>query len=160
MFQRIKKSIASGLSFGLGSGIITTLGLIVGLHSGTHSKPVIIGAILTIAIADSFSDSLGIHIAKESEPGFSPYEVWGASLSALGAKFVFALTFLLPIIFLPLFWAIVVSIGWGFFLLGLFSFYLAKQQKRNPWPIIGEHLMIASLVLIITHFIGDFIDKF
>jgi len=56
-----------GFSFGLTSGIITTLGLMVGLNAGTHSKLVVIGGILTIAIADAFSDALAIHISEESE---------------------------------------------------------------------------------------------
>jgi len=55
------------MSFGLTSGIITTLGLIVGLHSGTHSKLAVIGGILTIAMADALSDALGIHVSEESE---------------------------------------------------------------------------------------------
>lgn len=39
----MKHSLKVGFSFGVTSGIITTLGLMVGLHSGTHSKVVIIG---------------------------------------------------------------------------------------------------------------------
>lgn len=61
-----KKNINSGFSFGLTSGIITTLGLLIGL-SGTENKIIIITGILTIAIADAFSDALGVHISKESE---------------------------------------------------------------------------------------------
>jgi len=49
----LRHSVETGLSFGLTSGIITTLGLMVGLHSGTHSRLVVIGGILTIAIADA-----------------------------------------------------------------------------------------------------------
>ena len=48
-------------------GVITTLGLIVGLHSGTHSRAIVIGGILTIAIADAMSDALGIHVSEESK---------------------------------------------------------------------------------------------
>jgi vacuolar iron transporter family protein len=54
-----------GLSFGLTSGVITTLGLIVGLHAGTHSRAAVLGGIFTIAIADSLFDALGIHLAEE-----------------------------------------------------------------------------------------------
>jgi len=39
----MKQTLKTGLSFGLTSGTITTLGLMVGLHSGTGSKLVIIG---------------------------------------------------------------------------------------------------------------------
>ena len=52
----IKKSLKIGLSFGLTSGVITTLGLLVGLNSSTHSKMVVLGGILVIAIADALSD--------------------------------------------------------------------------------------------------------
>ncbi|RKZ33287.1 hypothetical protein DRQ27_00575 [bacterium] len=34
----MRHSLKTGLSFGLTSGIITTIGLMVGLNSGTHSK--------------------------------------------------------------------------------------------------------------------------
>ena len=57
----MKDSLRTGISFGLTSAVITTLGLMVGLHSGTHSKIVVFAGILTIAIADAFSDALGSH---------------------------------------------------------------------------------------------------
>ncbi|MDI6733408.1 MAG: hypothetical protein QME51_05200, partial [Planctomycetota bacterium] len=57
-------SIKTGFSFGSTSGVITTLGLMVGLHSGTHSKFAVLGGIVTIAVADAFSDALGIHISE------------------------------------------------------------------------------------------------
>jgi len=68
-------SIKTGFSFGLTSGIITTLGLIIGLHAGTHSRLVVMGGILTIATADAFSDALGIHISEESETKHSNKEI-------------------------------------------------------------------------------------
>jgi amino acid transporter len=46
----MKHQLKTGLSFGLTSAIITTLGLMIGLISGTESKIVVIGGILTIAI--------------------------------------------------------------------------------------------------------------
>ena len=72
----LKHSIKIGFSFGLTSGIITTLGLMVGLHYGTGSKLVVLGGILTIAIADAFSDALGIHMAEESENIHSSKEIY------------------------------------------------------------------------------------
>jgi len=49
----MKHQLKTGVSFGLTSGIITTLGLMVGLHSGTQSRIAVVGGILTIAIADA-----------------------------------------------------------------------------------------------------------
>ena len=39
----VKKEINSGFSFGLTSGVITTIGLMIGLYSGTNSKLAVIG---------------------------------------------------------------------------------------------------------------------
>ena len=38
----MRTSLKIGFSFGLTSGVITTLGLMVGLHAGTHSKSVVL----------------------------------------------------------------------------------------------------------------------
>ncbi len=105
----MKHSLKVGLSFGLTSGIITTIGLMVGLHSGTHSKLAVIGGILTIAIADAFSDALGIHIAKEFESKHSAREIWEATLSTLFFKFAFSLTFIIPVLIFDPSTAVLVS---------------------------------------------------
>ncbi|MGR3219327.1 MAG: hypothetical protein ACUZ8H_05855 [Candidatus Anammoxibacter sp.] len=73
--SKIREAVETGINFGLTSGVITTLGLMVGLHSGTKSTIAIIGGIITIAIADSLSDALGIHIAKETEGETTKKEV-------------------------------------------------------------------------------------
>ena len=51
-------SFKIGFGFGLASGVITTLGLMIGLFASTHSRVVVLGGILTIAIADSCSDAV------------------------------------------------------------------------------------------------------
>lgn len=50
-------SLKTGLSFGLTSAIITPLGLMVGLHSFSGSKTIVLRGILTSAIADACSDA-------------------------------------------------------------------------------------------------------
>lgn len=153
----MKVSMRKGIGFGLTSGIITTLGLIVGLHSGTHSKPVVIGGILVIAVADALSDSMAMHISEESEAAHSVKEVWESAISTFFSKLIFALTFLIPILVLDLHSAILVSIGWGLFLITLFSIYTAKQTKVKIYKVILEHLIIAIAVILATHYIGDLI---
>lgn len=151
----IKHSIKIGFSFGLTSGIITTLGLMVGLHSGTGSKLVVLGGILTIAIADAFSDALGIHIAEESENVHTPKEVWESTISTFFSKFLFALMFIIPILLFELSTAILVSVIWGLSVLSLISFSMAREQGKSPWKVVAEHLIIALVVVAITHYVGD-----
>ena len=154
-----KHSIKIGFSFGLTSGIITTLGLMVGLHSGTGSKLVVLGGILTIAIADAFSDALGIHISEESENVHSTREIWESTFSTFLAKFVFALTFIIPILLFKLSTAVVVSIIWGLSILAVVSYGMAREQGEKPWKVVAEHLIIALVVIVITHYVGHWVSS-
>jgi len=153
-----KHSIKTGLSFGLTSAIITTLGLMVGLHSGTKSKLVVISGILIIAIADAFSDALGIHISEESENKHSTKEIWESTIATFLTKFIFASTFIIPLLLFTLNTAIVVSVLYGLILLSLFSLYMAKEQGERPWKVIGEHMVIAVVVVLLTHYVGEWIS--
>src|SRR4030042_10407 len=153
----MKDSIQTGFSFGLTSGIITTLGLMVGLQSGTHSQLAVIGGILTIAVADAFSDALGIHIAEESENKHSSKEIWLATLATFFTKLVFALTFIIPVLIFDLPLAVLVSAIWGTILLAIFSLKMAESEKTNRWLVVGEHLLVALIVVIIAHYLGDWV---
>lgn len=156
--MKLKHSLKIGLSFGLTSGIITTLGLIVGLHSGTHSKIVILGGILTIAIADAFSDALGIHVSEESESKHTTRELWESTISTFLSKFVFALMFIVPVLLFELTTAIIISVILGLLILGILSFSLAGEQGAERWRVVGEHLIIAFAVILITHYVGDWVS--
>lgn len=155
----LKHSIKVGFSFGLTSGIITTLGLMVGLNSSTHSQLVVIGGILTIAIADAFSDALGIHVSEESENKHTTQEIWEATISTFLAKFLFALTFIVPVLLFNLATAVIVSAVWGLSVLSLLSFNIAREQNENPLKVVSEHLIIALVVVALTHFVGGWISS-
>jgi VIT1/CCC1 family predicted Fe2+/Mn2+ transporter len=156
---KMRHPLKTGFSFGLTSGVITTLGLMVGLHSGTHSELAVLGGILTIAIADAFSDALGIHISEESENRHTSKEIWESTIYTFLFKFVFALTFVIPVLLLRLSTAIIVGAIWGLFLLGLISFLIAREQKVNAWKVVVEHLVIALVVIVIAHYVGDWIGS-
>lgn len=154
----MKDSLRTGITFGLTSAVITTLGLMVGLHSGTGSKLVVLGGVITIAIADAFSDALGIHVSEESENVHTTKQIWVATIATFLSKFVFALTFIVPVLLLPLSTAIIVSLVWGLSILTILSYFMARSQGERPWKIIGEHVLIAIAVIAITHWVGDWVS--
>ncbi len=156
----MRTSWKTGLSFGLTSGVITTLGLMVGLNSGTHSRPIVIGGILTIAIADAMSDALGIHVSEESKNSGPVLQIWEATMATFLAKFVIALTFVVPVLVTPLDLAILISIMWGLLLLAGLSFVIARAQGIAPWKVIGEHLVIALCVVALTHAVGHWVQRY
>lgn len=144
----------TGLFFGATSGVITTLGLITGLNAGTQSITAVLGGILVIAVADSMSDALGIHLAEEADPQTNHEHVWQATITTFLAKFVFALSFAVPLLLLPLGPAVMASICWGMLVIIVLSYLLARSQNQSPWLIIIEHTGIAMLVVVLSHFIG------
>ena len=91
----MKSSFKTGLSFGLTSGVITTLGLMVGLQAGTHSRAVVLGGIVTIAVADALSDAMGVHISEESKNSGPVRHVWESTVATFVSKLCIALTFAL-----------------------------------------------------------------
>ncbi|NIQ04608.1 MAG: hypothetical protein GWO20_02415 [Candidatus Korarchaeota archaeon] len=155
----MRHSVKTGISFGLTSAVITTLGLMVGLTSGTRSEEVVIGGVLTIALADAFSDSLGIHISEEAEGKHTPKEIWLATVSTFCSKLGVGSMFIVPILFLSLDMAAIINIVWGFFLLGGFSFYVGSLKEGNPWNVVFEHLLTATIVIVAAHFLGSWVSN-
>lgn len=149
----------TGLFFGATSGVITTIGLIVGLNSGTRSMTAVLGGILVIAVADAMSDALGIHLAEESDPETTHSHVWAATITTFVTKFVFSISFAVPLLLLPLASAVVASVAWGMLVIVLLSYFLARAQKESPLAIIAEHVTIAVLVVVLSHFIGVWVSR-
>lgn len=149
--------VKAGIGFGLTSSIITTIGLMVGLFSGTHSRLVVIGGILTIAVVDALSDALAMHVSEESKGSHSAKEVWGSTIATFFAKFFFAIIFLVPVLLLSLQTAIIASIVFGLVLIAGFSYWIALSQKRKALPIAFEHLVIAIIVIAAAYIAGQWV---
>jgi len=151
--------VRTGLYFGATSGVITTIGLVTGLNAGTGSMAAVLGGIFVIAVADAMSDALGIHLAEEADPNTTHGHVWAATVSTFLNKFLFALSFAVPLLLLPLDHAVIASIAWGMFVIIVLSYFLARAQDASPVMIIGEHLGIAILVVVFSHLIGLWVSE-
>jgi len=149
-------AVLRGFSFGLTSGVLTPLGLMVGLRAGSGSDHAVAAGILSIAIADALSDSLGMHVAQEAS-GSPPRDVWGATFATFLAKFGFALTFLVPIWLFDLDTAVLVCIAWGVSLMTVLTWVVSRGDR--PWGAVFEHLGIAALVIAGGQAAGMAIDR-
>ena len=149
----------TGLFFGATSGVITTIGLIVGLNSGTRSITAVLGGILVIAVADAMSDALGIHLAEEADPDTTHSHVWSATIMTFITKFVFSISFAVPLLLLPLESAVIASVVWGMLVIVVLSYLLARSQGESPFAIIAEHVGIAMLVVFFSHYIGVWVAR-
>jgi len=155
----LEKGTRTGLFFGATSGVITTLGLMVGLQSGTRSLAAVFGGVFVIAISDSMSDALGIHLAQESDPESTRGQIWAATLWTFASKFIVAISFLLPLIWLPLDQAVMISVVWGVLIVTVMSYLAARLQQAPAWRAVGEHVAIALLVVALSHYVGVWVHS-
>lgn len=152
------KGARTGVFFGATSGVITTIGLIVGLYAGTRSLVAVLGGILVIAVADAMSDALGIHLAQESDPESTHEHIWSATAWTFLSKLIVAASFALPLIWLPLGSAVLVSVIWGLLVITALSVYLARAQQNAVLPVVAEHVLIAIAVVGVSHLIGRWVS--
>jgi len=160
MIRKVKELEIGGVSFGLTSGVITTLGLIVGMDSATGSKLAIIASILTVGVADSLSDALGMQISEESRLDERKKPVWAITLFTFMAKFFITIIFTIPIFFFPLNFAVALSIILGFVLITITAVIVAKRRREPLLRQVLEHLGFAILVVVLSHYIGLLADRF
>jgi vacuolar iron transporter family protein len=148
----------SEFSIGMTAAIVTSMGLIAGLAQGGGTKADIIAGLLIFAIADNISDSLGIHIYKESE-GASRQEITLITLGNFIIRLLLALTFVLIIFLLDPHQAFIFASIWGLILLTILSYGIARIKQSHPMKEIVYHLIIAIMVIIGSRFIGSFISS-
>ena len=148
------KGARTGIFFGATSGVITTVGLMVGLQAGTQSFTAVLGGVVVIAVSDSMSDALGIHLAQEADPESTRAHIWAATIWAFVSKFLVAISFALPLMLLPLDQAVLVGVVWGLMIVTFMSYFLAHMQQTSAWRVVGEHVSIALVVIALSHFVG------
>ncbi|MFN3910384.1 MAG: hypothetical protein ACK4J0_04125 [Candidatus Anstonellaceae archaeon] len=155
--SKVSNPLKTGLGFGLISGTLTTLGVLVGIYFGTKSFLAIIGAIISVAIADAFSDSLAIHISEESK-NQDKQHVFHSTVSTFFTKFFVGLLYLPAFLIFNMDIALFLDILLGIGLISYYSYLIAKQNKTPIAYTILEHLLIAFAVIIATFLVGDFIN--
>lgn len=134
-------------SFGATSAVVTSLALIIGL-SGT-TKVTVILSLAVFAIADNISDSLGIHIFQESDLK-KPKVVRTSTFSNFFTRLLITAVFILLVAVFPAAYSVMFSIAWGFLLLSILSYHIAKRQKADPYSAILQHLAVAIAVIAVT----------
>jgi len=162
MAEKYSHQLITGISFGLTTAVITSLGMIVGIHSATSSKLAVVAGIVVMSIADGLSDAVSLHTAEEAEVEkgkgkHTPKEIWLTTLFTFLSVSGFTLTFAIPILLFPFETALFLAITWGMLLIILLNFYVAKIKKENPIKLVSEHISLAVFVIIVSHLVGNLI---
>ena len=158
---RIDRSEFANLTnyiFGSSAAIITEVSLIVGLGAARASKGAILGGLLTIALADNISDSLGIHIYKESEGCEKRLSLLATILNFL-SRLLICLSFVAIVLLFPISQAISVGIVWGLLLLIFISDLIIRSNHENSISEIIKHVLVAVIVILLSRYVGYLIAE-
>lgn len=155
----MKGSLKKGLGFGISSAVIATLAIIVGIHAGTDLRHAIISAVLVIAFADSLADSFAVYLSEKGGEGAAAKNSLSTTLIAFFSKLIFALSFLIPILIFNLHLAIWIDIIYGVIVLAVYSYQLAKSKNEGAIKTVVLHILLAVVVISLSHAIGLFINS-
>ena len=141
------KELTIGSIFGTYSGIITALGLTLGIYGGGLDKKAHIIGLISIAISDSLSDAYGMYNAT----GFSINE----SIHTLAGKFSFPMLMIIPYLLFRIKYAIFINILFSTIVIGLISYRLIGN--------IGDtinNIILTWMVITLVYYAGTSIRKF
>ena len=141
------------LSFGGPAAIVTSMGLIVGLGAATAARPAVVTSLLIIGIADNLTDSLSVHIYQESER-LAERDAFHTTVANFFARFSVCITFIVILLLFPASTAVPVSMIWGFVLLSVLSYFLARTRGVGAVSEILKHCAVALVVIGISRAIG------
>lgn len=138
------------LIFGITSGVLTTIGVLVGMDAATDSRRAVIAAILVIAMADSLSDSYGMYQSKLGERGTTGAAALRYALGTFAGKFLLPLTFAIPLVLpIELATAVAVDVAWGFAALALLSVERALVSEASVLGTVGRNGGLAAAVVLL-----------
>ena len=159
--RRVRTELADmrNYIFGSSAAIITDVSLIVGLGSAQSGKGPILAGLLTIAVADNISDSLGIHLYKESEGFGQRLSLLSTTLNFL-SRLLISCTFIAIVLVLPLAQALYVGLIWGLLLIVFISYLISRSNRDNPIKEMVIHVVVAVVVIVLSHYLGHQISVY
>ncbi|HET6461984.1 MAG TPA: hypothetical protein VFG29_14480 [Syntrophales bacterium] len=143
----------SRISYGGTAAIVTSMALITGLNAVGTGKSTLITALLVVALADNITDSLSIHIYQESER-LDEREAFIGTLSNFTTRLLVSLSFVLIVVVFPPKVIVPGSIVWGNLLLGVLTYFLARERNVRILPEVIKHLVVAAVAIIISKIIA------
>ena len=124
-----------GAALGVVDGVITALGVALGVSALTSNKTTILVVGLCIAIADALSNSAGFFAVGEvwSTRAETKKKNYTPVLFCFIATFIAVMLPIIPFRFAQLNSARLISVAIGLSLLFMFGMYIASVNKKNHW---------------------------
>ncbi|HLP79080.1 MAG TPA: CYTH domain-containing protein [Acidobacteriota bacterium] len=145
-------------SFGISSGVLTTLGIVIVLNTSTYNFLAVIAGIIGVAVADSMSDALGVYSLKKSERGVKTATALRSAIATLIGKIACTSSFIIPFILFEPSIAIYVCILWGVILLTFVNVQIARIQQESVAKTVFTNLLVATIVIALSFAVGNYLS--
>ncbi len=151
---RKKGSGVQGITYGVMDGVLTCLGVIMGL-SAAGNKFFLLLAVLAVGLADAMADSAAFHVGQETETHHRKKEIRKSTVLTFIGVFGGFLVLGIPILFLELSTAILVSGAMGMAILAGLGYTVASiNPKHKKSRLMWEYVAMGIFVSVVTYFVG------
>jgi len=156
------KNYLQGLYFGIISGIITVLGLIIGLGAGTMSKGAILAGVVAISISDTLADGFALYTSKKAEEtedkSYGPLQ---AGSIVVITKFILALSFIVPLLWITdIHQSVIICLIWGCSIILFSAIYLSILRKEIIIMNAAKYLTLTLFIVCLTYYSGVKINTY
>lgn len=158
-----------GAAFGLAEGVITTLGMIVGVAAATNDVWFIIIAGITGGIANALGNSFGFFLSEMTERGaqirqisqgkitsaHSMREVLVSGVLTFVATGFVVVVFLLPFFFTTVPVAVVVASAAAALILFFLGYYVGRLSREPPIGMAIRYVAVGATGAVLSYLMGD-----
>ncbi|MBN2465115.1 CYTH domain-containing protein [candidate division WOR-3 bacterium] len=146
-----------GLACGIVGGVMTTLGVIIGVTFGVGSTVAVASSILAIALSDSFADAAALFTAELMSPFASRSKAFLRGGTYFVGKAVISSSFIIPFLVIPqahMFWALAAAAGWGVIITVLLSVPISIVESSRLRSTLARQIGVLALISVLT-FLGS-----
>ena len=156
--KRIKESGSQGAVFGFMEGVVMLMGVLIGLAT-TGDKRIAVLGVLAAGVADAFANSAGFHVSQESEGIYTQKSIRMSTIWCFFATIAASVAVTIPLIMLPLNYAIASSFVIAITTLICIALYVSKYHHVKGIKLVIEYVLIGVVAAIATHYIGKLITS-
>ena len=146
----------SGMTFGIMDGVLAVLSILIGLAS-VIDKYAIFSAMIIVGLADAMANAAGMRVSQETVVHSTKPQIFRSMLLAFLGTFFVVIILAIPLIFLDISTATIVSTTIGMILLcglGVFVGIRRLYNKKEMLRLIGEYVITGLIIIFISHMLG------
>jgi len=144
------------LVFGSTSGILTTIGMLLGVYVAVEKLSSVMASIAAVAASDSWSDAYSIYSAKLAERGTSGSEAFRFAFKTFLGKVFFPLFFMLVLWLADLSYGNLQTAVFAVLILGVMILATMSAERplvlgKGTWGVVkevGKNILLACVVLL------------